>query len=132
MNPKQRERFFLRLSLLHVKGSTSYDALEIYNNTNYDTFYETAVPRKLVSTDEECDKCLNETSQYKFPYNICKLFSYICVFQHPINSAELFNKYKIHFYPPKMDEKSCEQFALKYINNILQTHGDTTNDFKQL
>ena len=60
---------------------------------------------------------------------MCELFSYICVFQHPINTAELFDKYKIHFYPSKMDEKSGELFALKHINKILQTHGYTANDF---
>ena len=60
---------------------------------------------------------------------MCELFSYMCVFQHPIYTAELFNKYKIHFYPPKMDEKSGEQLALKHINTILQTHGYTINDF---
>ena len=56
VNPKQRERFFLRLLLLHVKGSTSYNALKVFNNTTYDTFYETAVAKNLVSTDEEWDK----------------------------------------------------------------------------
>ena len=82
-----------------------------------------------MSIDVEWDKCLNEASQYKFPYNMCELFGYICVFQHSINTAELFNKYKIHFYPPKMDEKSGEQFALELISNILQIHGYAIIDF---
>ena len=55
VNPKYRELLFLRLLLQHVIGSASYYALKIYSNATYDTFYETAVARKLVSTDEEWD-----------------------------------------------------------------------------
>ena len=45
---------------------TSCEALKSYNNTTYDTFYETDVARKLLSTDEEWDQFLNEVSQYEF------------------------------------------------------------------
>jgi len=64
VNPKDIERFYLRLLLLHVSGAQSFNDLKTVNDLVYSTFLEAAKARNLIITDNEWDKCLNEAVQY--------------------------------------------------------------------
>lgn len=128
VNPKDRERFYLRLLLLHVKGARSFEDMRTVDNITYSTFMEAALARGLLKTDQEWDKCLQESTQFHFPNALCNLFAYICVFHNPINARELFDKYKNHFYHPSVTKEIGENSAL-IINNILTNNGHTLNDF---
>ena len=77
VSPRQRERIYLRLLLLHVSGATSFEDLKTVENVTYSTFLEAALARNLNATDEEWDSCLQEASQYNFPKAMCKLIAYI-------------------------------------------------------
>jgi hypothetical protein len=79
--------------------------------------------------DEEWDKCLQESSTYIFPKAMCELFAYICVFHNPINTRELYEKYKMHFDYPSMNESEGEKYAITKINSILMQHGYSLTDF---
>lgn len=50
---QNRERFYIRLLLLSVRGAKSFEDLRTYNNITYATFLEAAIARNLVSTDED-------------------------------------------------------------------------------
>ena len=63
VNPKDRQRYFIRLLLLHVKGATSFENLRTVNCVIHPTFYEAAVAKRLVNEDEEWDRCLKEATQ---------------------------------------------------------------------
>ena len=114
---------FLRLLLLQVRGATSYEYLRTYQNITYATFFETAVARNLITTDDEWERCLEEACQNQFPYALCNLFALICIFQNPINVRYLWNKFKQHFYHPNMHEINGEEEAVQRIETVLHLHG---------
>ena len=67
INPKNRQRYFIRLLLLHVKGATSFENVRTVNCVIPPIFYEAAVAKHLVNEDEEWDRCLKEATQLQFP-----------------------------------------------------------------
>ena len=88
VNPKDQERYFIRLLLLHVKAATSFENLRTVNCVIHPTLYEAAVIKHLVNEDEEWDRCLKEATQLQFPTVLCELFSFICFYHNPINARE--------------------------------------------
>ena len=97
VNPKDRERFYLRLLLLHVTEAQSIEDIRSFHNIIYLTFYKASIARKLITTDEEWDKYLQEAIQIEFPNALCNSFAYICVFLDSVNAEELFDNIKIIF-----------------------------------
>ena len=95
VNPKDRQRYFIRLLLLHVKGATSLENLLTVNCVIHPTFYEAAVAKYLVNEDEEWDRCLKEATQVQFRTALCELFSFICIYHNPINARELYENISI-------------------------------------
>ena len=55
VNPKDRQRYFIRLLHLHVKGATSFEYLRTVNCVIHPTFYEAAVAKHSENEDEEWD-----------------------------------------------------------------------------
>lgn len=49
VSPKQQERHYQRLLLLHVRRAQSFQDLRTYNNIKYDTYKETAMTRDMVA-----------------------------------------------------------------------------------
>ncbi|XP_046751314.1 uncharacterized protein LOC124414413 [Diprion similis] len=60
---EETERYYLRVLLLHVRGAQSFQDVRTYGSIMYPTYLEAAVARKLVTDDEEWDKCLSEASR---------------------------------------------------------------------
>ena len=73
VSPKDRERFYLRLHLLHIRGATCFEDLRTVDNKILPTFYEAAIARKLIKTDDEWDHCLREAVKFQFPKAFCQL-----------------------------------------------------------
>ena len=78
VNPKERERYFLRLLLSHVKGAQTFKDLKSYEEITYDTYADAAKARNLINTDEEWEKYISEACKNQFPIALCNLFSLIC------------------------------------------------------
>ena len=53
VSPKQRERFYLRLLLLHVRGPISFHDLKTYGDVAHDTFESACRARGLLIDDTE-------------------------------------------------------------------------------
>ena len=128
VNPKDRQRYFIRLLLLHVKGATLFENLRTVNCVIHPKFYEAAVAKHLVNEDEEWDRCLKEATHVQFPTVFCELF--ICIYHNPINARELYEKYKVFFYNPKYENSIGENIALNIIHKNLQINGYSSTDFK--
>ena len=94
VSPKDRERFYLRLHLLHVRGATCFEDLRTVDNKILPTFYEAAIACKLIKTDDEWDHCLREAVNFYFSKALYQLFSFILIFHNPTNAQELNYKYK--------------------------------------
>ena len=114
----QFEIYFLRLLLLHVPSATSFENLRTFDNITYATFLEAAVARNL---DDEWERCLEEACSNQFPNALCKLFTFICIFQNLINIKYLWNKFKTHSYHPNMHETQGE--------TALNLHGTCLSNF---
>ncbi|XP_046745660.1 uncharacterized protein LOC124410953 [Diprion similis] len=108
VSPKEAERYYLRVWLLHGRGAQLFQDVRTCDGTIYPTYLEAAAARKLVADDEEWDKCLAEASTLKFPTEMCRLFAYICVFGMPINARQLFEKYKREFVDRNVYNKQSE------------------------
>ena len=67
VNPADRERFFLRLLLLHVKGPTSFKHLRTVDGREYATYAEAADKLHLTDTDREWEQCLQEAAGFRMP-----------------------------------------------------------------
>ena len=127
---KHRERVYLRLHQLHVRGATCFEDLRTVDNNILPTFYEVAIACKLIKTDDEWDHCLGETVNFQFPEALYQLSSFILIFHNPTNARELYDKYKLYFINPKTHEIISERNALKLINNTLSLHGFSIQDFE--
>ena len=67
-NPREEERYYLRLLLNHVRGSTSFESLLIVNGKRVQTFKDSAKERGLLEYDESVTKCLDEATSFEMPY----------------------------------------------------------------
>jgi hypothetical protein len=94
VQPKERERYALRLLLLHHKGgATGFDSLKFVENVMWDTFYDAAISAGLVRTATESNDCMEEAAQHQFPKQLRQLFVVLIVFSevpHPQNLFEVF------------------------------------------
>jgi hypothetical protein len=81
-----QKRFYLRLLLLHVSGATSYEYLRTVDGIEYATFKESAFHRNLLDTDEEWEKCLEETAIYQMPPQMRQIFAFICIYLHLLHA----------------------------------------------
>ncbi|KAL7291672.1 hypothetical protein TKK_0014707 [Trichogramma kaykai] len=129
VNPKEKEKYYLRLLLLHVRGAKSFNDVKTHQNVTYETYFEAVRSRNLIKIDTEWDLCLSEAVKVKFPYALCELFANICIYHNPINVLELFNKYKTDFYHPSMCDEIGTQWASRQIENILSINGHTLSQF---
>lgn len=107
-SPKEQERYFLRLLLLHVRGAKSFEDMRSFEGITYNSYLDAAKARNLVSNDTEWENCLTEACSNQFPLALCNLFSLIYSQHNPINVRELFEKFKNNFYFPHMDPQIGE------------------------
>jgi hypothetical protein len=59
---RDRERFFLRLCLLHIRGATCWADLKTVNGVLHSTHEEAAVAMGIADNDKEWEFCLQEVS----------------------------------------------------------------------
>jgi hypothetical protein len=126
VGPKDEERFYLRLLLLHVRGATSFEDLRTFEDTVYASFKEAAGARGLLESDEEWDRCLTEECIYRMPKQIRETFAYICCFCKPASPRELWNKFSTDMaldYAREHDDIAAKNFALHDIEAVLKQHG---------
>ena len=94
-DPKQGEKFYLRMMLSHVKGASSFEDLRTVNGTVYDTYKEAARAMGLLESDDEWDRCLTEAANFQKPGKFRQLFVQILFYCRPDNPEELFYKYEL-------------------------------------
>lgn len=133
VSPKDREKFALRLLLLHVKGACSYEDLRTVNGTSFDTFQEAAKALSLLEDDREWEKTLAEAANFRMPREMRSLFAMILIHGVPTDADILFEKFKNamteDFLYTNMDQYLAEQFALENIQTHLQQFGKNLAQF---
>jgi hypothetical protein len=56
--------------LLHVVGSKSLDDMGTVNGVSYLTYKEAAFHTKLLASDEECDRAIEEATTFQMPMQL--------------------------------------------------------------
>ena len=127
VSPKNRERFFLRTLLLHVKAATSFGDLKVVDSVRYDTFEEACRERGLLSDDSEWRRTMEEAAVRAMPGELRELFVTIlgaCEPNHPIDLWEEFKEsMRADFeYVHNVGPELSEQYALHKINDSLMSN----------
>ncbi|GBM94812.1 hypothetical protein AVEN_69364-1 [Araneus ventricosus] len=90
VNPKDTERFHLRMLLFHVPGSKCFEELPTYDSVTMDSFKEVCHARNLLEDDGEWRNCLREASNFS---DACKVkaidFFYLWLLQPNVTSGTL-------------------------------------------
>ena len=60
VSPRDREKYCLRVLLLHVPGATCYADLRTYDGVCHDSFQAACIARGLLDDDQEWDRALSE------------------------------------------------------------------------
>ena len=126
VSPKENERFYLRVLLLHVPGATSYDNLKTVNGSTTTTFHEACKLMHLLEDDTEWDNVLSEASTFQMPRELRELYATICSHCEPDNPFQLWMNYKAYMaedYKNTLSIDEAERKALLEIQCILHQSG---------
>ena len=95
VSPSDKDKFYLRLLLLNVKGKTSFEDLCTVDNIEYYPNYGAdCLALGLIKNDEEWKFCLREASSYQMPVRLRSLFVRIIVHCNPISPKELWLEFR--------------------------------------
>ena len=146
VNPKDQERFALRLLLLYKKGATSFEDLKTIDNHRFDTFKQAVQALGFLDDDQEWDKCLSEAASYQTRTGeLRELFSTILLQCNPTNSGALWEKHKFNLsedilqhirnqkkdYTIPLDQRMID-LTLHLINLNLKKNGKSIKDYPEL
>ncbi|XP_069191563.1 uncharacterized protein [Procambarus clarkii] len=96
MHPNQDECFILRMLVVNVPSSTSFQPLRLVNGVTHATFRSACQARNLLENDRHLNLCINGTSNTSHPNQIIALFAIILTTGSPSSSTELWKKHKSH------------------------------------
>ena len=124
VSPKQRERFYLRMLLLHVRGARSFDELKVYEGVRYDTYEQVCRQRGLLLDDTEWQRTLEEACVFASPRQIRELFVTILGNCEPSSPVDLWEEFKGNMsedivYHHNLSPRVAEMYALLEINHSL-------------
>ena len=91
MHPKEGERFYLRLLLVHVKGATSFAHLKEFGGVQYPTFKAACCARGLLADDNEWKETLLEAATTMPAKPLRDLFIHILFHNEPTDPIGLWN-----------------------------------------
>lgn len=136
VSPKDAERFYLRLLLLHVKGATSFESLRTVNGIVFLTFRESAKARGLLIDDDVWQKTLDDAIASQMPGQLRQVFAYICAFCTPSDPRKLWYDNLKDFTEDicnrrhQLDDlcRDCEFYALKDLKKTLNLLGKNLCD----
>jgi hypothetical protein len=104
-DPRQGERFWLRLLLITVPGPTSFEYLRTYQRVTYDTFKETCVARGLVEDDNHWIRCFKESVVFLHGARLRALFVIALTHGDVINPGAIWERFRAEFsddLPPRL------------------------------
>jgi hypothetical protein len=95
--PKDIERYYLRLILLHVSGVTSFKDLRTVNIQVFYSYKETAIALGLVEDDSYHNTCLMEASLIQTGKQLMHLLCIILLYSEVQNPFLPGNITKMHY-----------------------------------
>ena len=147
VSPRENEKYFLRMLLLHVRGAKSFVELRTVNGVVQETFQAACRALGLLQDDRQWHYCLAEASLYQVSHELRNLFVIIIIFCHPADPFDLWNNFKDQMSDDYIYKKktllggatvllTSEQLREAYdcclldLNDLLRMHNKYINDFE--
>ena len=131
-SPREGERYFLRVLLLHVPGATSFEYLKTFNGELLPSFRDACMARRLLQDDTEWANTLEEATLTCMPKQIRSLFAVIlthCEASDPLALWNTFKQWMIEDFARRMTADRAEQMALAHISRIIAQSNKALQDF---
>ncbi|XP_074337453.1 uncharacterized protein LOC141674642 [Apium graveolens] len=136
------ERFYMRMLLNFVKGSTSFECIRTVNGVTYPTFKAACYALGLLDDDKEWMDCLSEASVWATGNELRNLFVTILIFCQVSNIPELWKTHSqilsedmLHlqqkrFQVPNLQltKEHIEAYALLEIEGLMQKLGKSLKE----
>ena len=123
VDSSQRERFFLRVLLLHVKGCKSFEDIRTFEGIVHATYFEACKARGLMVDDTEWERALDELCAAAFPRQIRMFFATLLGANNPFDPLGLWNKFKSFMY---------EDYVRQHLYHIDSTRGLSDDQIRTL
>ena len=129
---RQVERYCLRLLLINVRGSTSFEDLRTVNGALLPTFKSAASALNLLEDDSVWEKTLDDAAAFEMPERLRQLFVDVCLFCNPTDALHLFDRSLPHlmedFIRTGHDAEVAKNLTLKWIQDKLILHNRTMEE----
>ncbi|KAH0712136.1 hypothetical protein KY289_008095 [Solanum tuberosum] len=141
-HPASGERFYMRMLLNFVNGSTSFESIRTINGVRYDTYKEACYALGLLEDDKEWNDCLAEAACWASVNELRNLFVTILIHCQVSDSSKLWrSNYEIlseditslqrkrfQLEDLQLTEKQLESYTLFEIETILMKMGKSLKD----
>ncbi|XP_074358164.1 uncharacterized protein LOC141697601 [Apium graveolens] len=141
-HPSSGERFYMRMLLNFVKGSTSFECIRTVNGVTYPTFKAACYALGLLDDDREWVDCLSEAAVWATGNELRNLFVTILIFFHVSNVPELWKTHsqilsedmlhiqrkRFQFPTLQLTTAQTEVHALVEIESLMQKLGKSLKD----
>lgn len=139
VNPRDVERFYLRLLLHHVPGATSFQDIRTVDGVIYETFQQAVQARGLLQNDDEFDQDLALSAAIASARQLRELFSMMLLFCELSDPRRLFDKYIKDMGDDFLRERGIDEIdeevtgaILSDIELILFRNGSSLRNFQSM
>ena len=119
-NKQQKNLFFLRMLLHHVKGPQSFTDLKTVDGEVLSNFQEACIKRGLYENDSAIDQAFEEGASITIKdKKLRQLFVILVVHAMPANPLNLWNKYQNDLCSEFMKRNNVEEPSEDILNEVL-------------
>ncbi|XP_025190420.1 uncharacterized protein LOC112591016 [Melanaphis sacchari] len=133
VNPLDRERFHLRLLLLHKRGPQSYRDVRTVDGVQHPTYAAAAVAMGLLEDDRALLACMAESATLDPPSQLRYLFVTMLLFCETANPLALYQTNEAHmmedFNQRVREVDRARAACLDAIDRLLRGHGKSLTDY---
>ncbi|KAH9392025.1 hypothetical protein TYRP_022296 [Tyrophagus putrescentiae] len=121
---RDRDRYYLRLLLLHVRGATSFDDLKrLHDNTVCATFKEACRRLQLLESDRGHEECLDEAAVAFTSRQLMHLFLMILSTDEVTDSEQLYARYMDKMYQDFLKSRMTTEQAEERLYLLMEKTG---------
>ncbi|XP_008180455.1 uncharacterized protein LOC103308586 [Acyrthosiphon pisum] len=133
VNSLDRDRFHLRLLLLHRRGPRTFRDLKTVNGVVHATYAAAAVALGLLKDDEAWRACMTESSALDTATQLRYLYVTILLFCQPTDPVDLYRRFEVNmmkdFNRRFQNVDRARAACLKVIRDLLRARGKSLDDY---
>ncbi|WOG91187.1 hypothetical protein DCAR_0310435 [Daucus carota subsp. sativus] len=141
-HPSSGERFYMRMLLNFVKGSTSFECIRTVNGVTYKTYKAACYALGLLDDDKEWIDCLNEAAGWATGNELRNLFVTILIHCQVSDASHLWkncfialseditslHRKRFNNKELKLTEEQVEAYTLVELETLMQKSGKSLRD----